>query len=324
MTDYAISTDLLTRRFGSLTAVDHVALRVPAGCVYGFLGPNGAGKSTTIRMLLGLITGDSGRIELLGEPLTKSRHQLAQVGSLVESASLYPHLSGSENLEVICRLTGTSKRRIAPTLDLVGLEPTDHRPTKAYSLGMRQRLGLALALLREPRLLILDEPTNGLDPAGIHEIRALLRRLPQETGVTVFLSSHLLAEVEQIATHLGIIHQGRLIFQGTLDSLTSQTSEYVVVTVDQPQTALRLLESAGRPVTHRPDGSLRIAATTPTTSSELNALLVGAGLDVSSITRQRSTLEELFLQITQTKPTIQSLMAAKSPRHHPTDTTQEA
>jgi ABC-2 type transport system ATP-binding protein len=220
---YAIETDALTRRFGARTVVADLELRVPEGGIYGFLGLNGAGKTTTIRMLLGLIRPDSGAVEIFGRPF--KQEVLARIGSLVEMPSLYAHLTGRENLEVTRRMVAAPKAAIDRVLELVGLAGDANRLVREYSLGMRQRLGLALALLNSPDLLILDEPTNGLDPAGIHEMRDLIRGLPAEHGVTVFLSSHLLAEVEQIAGFIGIIHEGRMVFQGSLDALrASQTS----------------------------------------------------------------------------------------------------
>ena len=217
MDDYLIETRELSRRFGSKLAVKDLNLLVPAAGVYGFLGPNGAGKTTAIRMLLGLIKPTVGEVFMFGLPLHKNRITLMRrVGALVESPSLYPHLTGRENLEVTRRLIGAQFKLINLALDIVKLTKDADRRVREYSLGMRQRLGLALALLNQPQLLILDEPTNGLDPAGIHEMRDLIRRLPDDAGVTVFLSSHLLREVEQIASHIGIIHEGRLLFQGRL------------------------------------------------------------------------------------------------------------
>jgi len=218
--EYLIETRGLSRRFGAQVAVDDLNLLVPAAGVYGFLGPNGAGKTTAIRMLLGLIRPDAGEVCLFGQPL-RSNHRalMSRVGALVEAPSLYPHLTGRENLEVTRRLLGSPPKLIDVALDTIRLMRDADRRVREYSLGMRQRLGLALALLNKPQLLILDEPTNGLDPAGIHEMRDLIRRLPDEFGVTVFLSSHLLSEVEQIASHIGIIHESKLLFQGTLAEL---------------------------------------------------------------------------------------------------------
>jgi ABC-2 type transport system ATP-binding protein len=215
--NYAIETEALTRAFGTRTAVEQLNLLVPAGGIYGFLGPNGAGKTTTIRMLLGLIRPDSGTVRVFGNQFERS--VLNRVGSLVETPSLYPHLTGRENLEVTRRLIGAAHDNVGRVLAIVRLTRDADRLVREYSLGSKQRLGLALALLNSPELLILDEPTNGLDPAGIHEMRELLRRMPVEHGVTVFLSSHLLSEVEQIAGSVGIIGDGRMLFQGSLAEL---------------------------------------------------------------------------------------------------------
>src|SRR5215813_7172541 len=241
-----IETRGLTRRFGVQLAVDALNLSVPAAGVYGFLGPNGAGKTTAIRMLLGLIRPNAGEVYLFGQPLVTNRYSLMRrVGALVEMPSLYPHLTGRENLEVTRRLLGVRRELVDLALETVRLTKDANRRVREYSLGMRQRAGLALALLNKPDLLILDEPTNGLDPAGIHEMRDLIRRLPGESGLTVFLSSHLLSEVEQIASHIGIIHEGHLLFQGTLAELQAQRQEHLVVGVKQSEQAMSCLTSAG-------------------------------------------------------------------------------
>src|SRR5262249_32681543 len=209
--------------FGSVRAVDGVDLAVPPLSVYGFLGANGAGKTTTIRMLLGLIRPDAGDVRLFGEPLRQAPLALlARVGALVETPSLYPHLTGRENLRVTARLCGSTRAQIDRALAIVKLTADADRLVRGYSHGMQQRLGLALALVREPELLVLDEPTNGLDPSGIREIRELVRSFPNEHGVTMLISSHLLSEVEQIATNLGIIHRGRMLFQGSLAALQAE------------------------------------------------------------------------------------------------------
>jgi ABC-2 type transport system ATP-binding protein len=233
--NFIIETEKLTRCFGDVLAVEQVDLQVPLGSVYGFLGPNGAGKTTTIRMLLGLITPHRGNIRLFGMPFTRRNWSvLARVGSLVESPSLYPNLTGRENLEACRRLVNAPKKNIDEALESVKLTRDANRLVKGYSQGMRQRLGIALALLNKPVLLILDEPTNGLDPAGIQEMRETIRELPKRQGVTVFLSSHLLSEVEQVASHIGIIHKGRLIFQGSLKDLQAQRNPILHLGSDQP------------------------------------------------------------------------------------------
>jgi len=217
---HVIETTLLTRTFGARVAVDRVNLRVPAGVIYGFLGPNGAGKTTTIRMLLGLTRPTSGSVRLFGETFSRERRKLLQeVGALVEEPSLYPHLTGRENLEIIRRLRNRSRQDVDALLQQFEFASAARDVVATYSSGMRQTLGLAAACLGQPRLLILDEPTNGLDPGATRKLRALLRGQVERHGVTVFVSSHILGEVEQLADWVGIIDHGRLLFQGTLTSL---------------------------------------------------------------------------------------------------------
>ena len=300
MSVYVIQTTELTRRFGALTAVDRLALRVPRGSVYGFLGPNGAGKTTTIRLLLGLIRPNHGQVRLFGEPLRRNRGDLlARLGALVEAPSVYPNLTGRENLEVTRRLTGGIKTQIDRVLAIVRLQDAAGRRVRGYSNGMRQRLGLALALLGEPELLILDEPTNGLDPGGIQEMRDLIVRLPKEFGVTVFLSSHLLAEVEQVASHIGIIDKGSLRFQGTLSDLHAQMEEQVVLGVDQPEKAELLLEEAGW-TAHKNGGGHRVtvAANGRSDAALISAQLVHAGVNLFHLSLEQPTLEDIFMTLT--------------------------
>jgi ABC-type multidrug transport system ATPase subunit len=295
----AITTFGLTRRFGRLTAVDNVDLEVPRGSVYGFLGPNGAGKTTTIRMLLGLIRPHLGEVRLFGERLCEQRRPLlGRVGALVESPSLYPNLTGRENLEVTRRLIDGTQAQIGHVLNLVRMEDAADRRVAGYSAGMKQRLGLALALLRQPELLILDEPTNGLDPAGIQEMRETICRLPVDYNVTVFLSSHLLAEVEQVATHIGIIQEGRLRFQGTLDALHAQMEEQVVLGVDQPEKAKTILERAGWTVNRNGGHRITVAANGHSDTAMINAQLIGGGVNVYHIQLEQPTLEDMFMTLT--------------------------
>lgn len=298
MTFTTVQTNNLTRTYRDILAVDRLNLTVPNHSIYAFLGPNGAGKTTTIRMLLGLIRPDSGTIHLFGQPLHQHRHTLlARLGTLVEAPSLYPHLTGHENLEVTRRILGIDKTRIPQVLDTVGLTHAAHRPTRTYSQGMRQRLGLALALLNQPELLILDEPTNGLDPAGIQEMRHLIRRLPAEYNTTVFLSSHLLSEVEQIATHVGIIFGGKLQYSGTLEDLQNQRQKRILIGVDRPQAAANLLTQAGWPVENHSD-TLSVQANDTTSAAQINNLLVQAGLAVHHLQLHQPSLENLFLHLT--------------------------
>lgn len=297
-TEYLIETRGLSRRFGAQIAVDDLNLSVPAAGVYGFLGPNGAGKTTAIRMLLGLIRPDAGEVRLFGQPL-RSNHPLlmSRVGALVEAPSLYPHLTGRENLEVTRRLLGSPRKLIDLALETVRMTRDAHRRVREYSLGMRQRLGLALALLNQPELLILDEPTNGLDPAGIHEMRDLIRRLPDEFGVTVFLSSHLLSEVEQIAGHIGIIHESKLLFQGPLAELQTQQQTELTVGVTSQDEAIDCLVNAGWSVQRR-DGLLTVSAAAPEDAAKVNRLLVDHRLDVFHLALSQSSLEDIFLTLT--------------------------
>jgi lantibiotic transport system ATP-binding protein len=290
-----IETHGLTRRLGGRAAVDGVDLRVPGESVYGFLGPNGAGKTTTIRLLLGLLRPDGGEVQLFGEPF--SRDALRSVGSLVESPSLYPHLTGRENLEVTRRLLGTARAAIDRALEISRLQADANRLVRDYSLGMKQRLGLALALLNEPRLLVLDEPTNGLDPAGIREMRDLLQRLPRDHGVTVFLSSHLLAEVEQVAGFVGIIHEGRLTFQGRLDELRERQKSHLRLGVRRAEAVLELLRASGLAAQADGGAFVRVEAGAREAAS-VNRLLVESGHDVFHLSVERQSLETIFLGLT--------------------------
>lgn len=299
MPEAVIETSVLTRRYGKLTAVDKLNLNIPKGSVYGFLGPNGAGKTTTIRMLLGLIHPNKGQVLLFRMPLEQHRIVLLQrVGALVETPSLYPHLTGYENLEVTRRLIGAQREQIARALAIVKLEQDAYRRVREYSHGMCQRLGLALALLSKPELLILDEPTNGLDPAGMREMRELIRRFSTEYDVTIFLSSHLLSEVEQVATHIGIIHRGHLLFQGTLSELQAQRQGCVRLSVSQPDKAIRILTRAGWTVQR--DGDFLIVMTNErTATADINNLLVQQEVQVFGLSIEQPSLEDIFLQLTE-------------------------
>ncbi|HEX6355083.1 ABC transporter ATP-binding protein [Actinophytocola sp.] len=291
-----IVTRGLTKRYGRVVAVDGVDLDVREGDRYGFLGPNGSGKTTLVRLLLGLVYATSGEIEVLDMRMpARSRAVLQQIGALVEGPSAYPHLSGRQNLALLDAAGPGGRRRsrkgrIEDALEQVGLAGVDRRPVRAYSLGMRQRLGLAAALLREPRLLILDEPTNGLDPRGIREIRDLLTRL-NEAGTTVFLSSHLLSEVEQLCTRVGIVDRGRLVVQESLSTLQAPTGHVLVDTPD----AARVATILDGQVISRDGERLVIRHPDP---AALNATLVGEGIRVSAIGEQRRTLEDVVLEVT--------------------------
>ena len=302
MEKFLIETRGLTRRFGKQVAVNDLNLSVPAAGVYGFLGPNGAGKTTAIRMLLGLIRPNAGEVRLFGQPLKGNQRSLmSRVGALVESPSLYPHLTGRENLEVTRRLLGSPRKLIDVALDTIRLTKDADRRVREYSLGMRQRLGLALALLNKPELLILDEPTNGLDPAGIHEMRDLIRRLPEEFGVTVFLSSHLLSEVEQIAGYIGIIHEGSLLFQGPLADLQNKQQTQLTIGVKQLDEAVDCLVNAGWTVQRRVDGLLNVSAKTSEDAARINSLLVDHRLEVFHLSLSQASLEDIFLTLTRSE-----------------------
>ncbi|WP_104524200.1 ABC transporter ATP-binding protein [Blastococcus atacamensis] len=295
-----IATRGLVKRYGRLRAVDGIDLDVRAGDVYGFLGANGSGKTTTVRMLLGLVLATSGDIELLGARTARARQRvLPRVGALIEGPASYGHLSGRENLALL-DASGpggswrTRTRRIAAVLEQVGLGGVGRRPVKAYSLGMRQRLGLAGALLRRPDLLVLDEPTNGLDPQGISEIRALLIDL-HRGGTTIFLSSHLLAEVEQLCSRVGVLDRGRLVLQDELATLTAPTGATVVVT-PAPEQARALLDGRLTSVT---GDRLVVRGSDP---AEVNALLVRGGVPVTGLAIERPTLEEVVLARTAASP----------------------
>ena len=288
-----IRTRGLTKRYGGLTAVDEVDLDVREGDRYGFLGPNGSGKTTTVRMLLGLVLPTSGTVELLGE--RKLKGVLPHVGALVEGPAAYGHLSGRANLRLADaagpggRLR-TRRARVEEVLEQVGLAGIDRRPVKAYSLGMRQRLGLATALLRKPRLLVLDEPTNGLDPQGIREVRDLLLAL-NEAGTTVFLSSHLLSEIEALCTRVGVLDRGRLVAQDDLAVLQAPTGRLEVLTTDVAG-AEKVL---GRRVELVGHDRLLVRADD---AAAVNAALVSAGIPVHGLAPDRHTLEETVLAMT--------------------------
>ncbi len=288
-----VRTHALVKRFGRLTAVDAVDLDVREGDRYGFLGPNGSGKTTTVRMLLGLVLPTSGSVEVLGT--SRIRQVLPHVGAMIEGPAAYGHLSGRANLTLADAAGAggprrTRRARVGEVLEQVGLDGVDGRPVKAYSLGMRQRLGIAGALLRRPRLLVLDEPTNGLDPQGIREVRELLLALNRQ-GTTVFLSSHLLSEIEALCTRVGVLDRGRLVVQDELSALQAPTGRTELLTPDLEQAARQL----GDPVDLVLDGGLLVRTDDP---AALNARLVGAGVRVRGLAPERHTLEDTVLALT--------------------------
>ncbi|MDE3837844.1 bacitracin ABC transporter ATP-binding protein [Bacillus methanolicus] len=297
MENLIIETRNLSKRFGSFTAVDDIDLRVPKGKIYGFLGPNGAGKSTTIRMLLGLIKPSKGGVRLVGKPIDKNRMEiLKKIGSLVESPSYYGHLTAYENLEITRKILGVDKKEIDRVLDIVKLSDVKNKLVKKYSLGMKQRLGIAQALLGNPELLILDEPTNGLDPAGIQEIRYLIKTLPEKTGMTVMVSSHILSEIELIANHVGIIHKGKLIFQGTMDELRSRGESHITIGASPVHEAANFLKEKGYSIKINENGI--IVKDHSVNPAQINRELVLGEFDVYHLSQKKETLEQIFLNIT--------------------------
>jgi ABC-2 type transport system ATP-binding protein len=299
----AIASDGLTKRFrGGQVAVDHVDLRVPVGSIYGFLGPNGSGKTTTIRMLLGLIYPTAGTHQLLGEPFVDNAARvLPRVGSLVEGPAFHPYLSGYANLarlDAADRTVSarTARRRISEALDRVGLSAASGKRYRNYSLGMRQRLGIAAALLRPRDLLVLDEPTNGLDPQGTREVRHLIRQLGDE-GVSVFVSSHLLTEVEQICTHVGVMSIGRMVWQGSLAALAAEQQARVRVVSAAPAAAARVLTGLGLDGVSTADGEAHAVLGAAAPEHIVDAL-VAAGVGVRGFAVDRPSLEDVFVGLT--------------------------
>jgi ABC-2 type transport system ATP-binding protein len=294
----AIASASLTKRFGALNAVDGIDLDVPLGSVYGFLGPNGSGKTTTIRILLGLIFASAGDHSLLG---TATQDALPRVGALVEGPAFHPYLSGAANLvrlDAVNRAADatTTHRRVAEALERVGLTAAAGKRYRNYSLGMRQRLGIAAALLQPRDLLVLDEPTNGLDPQGTREVRSLIAELARD-GVTVFLSSHLLSEVEQLCTHVGVMSVGRLVWQGRLTDLRAQQEPIVRVETGQPADAARVLTECGLGDVRALNGHVRARLGTAEPEQVVAALVQG-GVGVRGFAVERPSLEEQFVGLT--------------------------
>ena len=292
--EHIISTQGLTCRYGAQTVVDGLDLRVRPQAITGFLGPNGAGKTTTISLLLGLLKPSVGSAQVLGYP-TGDLKALAQIGALVESPALYGHLTGLENLEITRLLRNLPQTEVDRVLGLVDMTRDARRPVQEYSLGMRQRLGVALALMGQPRLLILDEPTNGLDPSGIQDMRELLRSLPGETGASVFLSSHLLAEVEQVAQDLVVIHRGKLRYQGPMEQLGTREQAELMLRVGDVTQALSVLTLEGFPC-HEHEG--RVLVLVPGDQApRVAACLVTGGCDLYELSPLKANLEARFLAL---------------------------
>lgn len=300
-----IKTYDLTKRYGRHTVVNSLTLTVPQGSVYGFLGPNGAGKSTSMKMLLGLVHQTGGEVELLGQTMNEENRiaLLRQTGSLIESPSGYLHLTAQENLEIVADLKGVNHRDIGRVLDVVHLTSDANRTVGQYSLGMKQRLGIAMALLGSPKLLILDEPTNGLDPAGMQEMRSLIASMPETTGATVLISSHLLGEMEQMVTQVGILNEGQLIFEGPLHRLQAHSRGSIALRVlDQKkaQIVLRAQGIASRVDLRRPD-ILNLSPVPDETLSDIVCALAQNGAGVVGVAVETKNLEEIFLSLTGSK-----------------------
>jgi ABC-type multidrug transport system ATPase subunit len=280
--------------------LDDLNLQIPAGSIYGFLGPNGAGKTTSLRLILGLLKKQEGDITLFGKHLQANRIDiLRRIGSLIEQPSLYLHLTGKENLEIFRLTYQCDKKRIDEVLQMVQLQHAAHKKVKSYSLGMKQRLAIAIALLHDPEVLILDEPTNGLDPSGIIETRELIKQLNREWGKTILVSSHLLAEVEKMATHVGIIHKGKLLFQGSLQQLQQLQSKQsaVEIEVNDIARAQQVLQEQF-PVKQVNGSLLLVNYESRERSALLNKLLVQEGVEVYQMAVKQNDLENLFIQIT--------------------------
>ncbi|WP_316769495.1 ABC transporter ATP-binding protein [Pedobacter frigiditerrae] len=299
MSNFAIETVGLTYNFGSQTVVKDLSLQVPQGSIYGFLGPNGAGKTTTIKILLNLLQSPSDQVFIFGKEINSNRiASLKRMGALVEQPAIYAHLSGKENLINRCILLGIKRSKCAEMLSLVGLTDAANKKAGKYSLGMKQRLGIALALISDPELLLLDEPTNGLDPNGIIEIRNLMIELTAKHGKTILVSSHLLAEIERTATHVGIINKGQLLFQGTINELHDLSKPSVKIETDDQEKAIEILTNAGAEIVQQDVQTVSVTFKTKADMGTMNTLLVQNGVTVFSIGKERKDLENLFLDIT--------------------------
>lgn len=301
-----IETNQLIKSYKNTKVVNQIDLSVEQGDIYGFLGPNGAGKTTTIRMLLGLIKPTSGDIQIFGKNLQNNKMEILRgIGSLVEYPSYYGNLTGLENLEAIRRLLQVKdKKRNLEILKVVGLTDAKDKLVKNYSLGMKQRLGIGIALLGSPRLLILDEPTNGLDPAGIQEIRELIKTLPGLYGITIMISSHLLNEVDQMANKVGIINQGHLIFQNSIEELRKKSNPRIVMRTNDSLNAESILQQEGWNVTLKENGELEINETEDSKIAYITDKLVRKNMEIYRIQEQKRSLEDIFLEITNKRGVI--------------------
>jgi ABC-type multidrug transport system ATPase subunit len=300
MSQFTIETQELNYSFNKeQKTLQQVNLQVQEGSIYGFLGPNGAGKTTTLRLVLGLLTKQEGKVEVFGKEIGSHRIEiLRNVGSLIEQPSLYGHLTAKENLEVYRKVYGARKERIQIVLELVDLQNTGSKKAKQFSLGMKQRLSIAIALLHAPKLLILDEPTNGLDPNGIIETRELIKKLNKEQGVTILVSSHILAEIERMASHVGIIHKGKLLFQGTLPELQHLKNKQSFLQVDTTDNEAAYHLLAQKFSAEKSNGLLKVPVNTKEEAAIINRTLIQNGIDVHLLQPQQNDLEQLFIDIT--------------------------
>ena len=298
MSELAISVKDLTKNYGDRVAVSHVTFDVPFGTICGFVGPNGSGKTTTIRMMLGLVRTTGGTGKILGESITHPEKYLPKVGAMIEGPAFYPALSGKENLNVLASLGGFSKERVKPLLEKVGLGDRGNSKFKTYSLGMKQRLGIAAALLPNPKLLVLDEPTNGLDPAGIQEVRELIKDLASD-GTTVFVSSHLLSEIEMISEYLVMLREGKVIFYGKTNELLAR-QQPVIVAKGKKIADLKKLLKIAKDSGHQAsiiDGSVHVISDS-SFAADFNELAFYAGITLASLSSVLPTLEETFFEMT--------------------------
>lgn len=294
-----IQTHDLCKQYGSALRVSHLNLNVPEGSIYGFLGPNGAGKSTTLKMILGLVRPTAGSIRVLGKDMDSGNRLsvLRQVGSLIESPSYYGHLTGEENLRIVQTLRGVPEKNIREVLQIVRLDGQREKKVAHYSLGMKQRLGLAAALLGYPKLLILDEPTNGLDPAGIQEMRELICDLPGRFGMTVVVSSHLLSEIDQMANHVAIIREGELVFQDSLEALHGRSRHHLALRTTNNAIARSLLVEQSVPCEEE-NGYLILPILSDEVAAQLTAFLAGNRLGIVRLEERQKSLEDIFLDLT--------------------------
>jgi ABC-type multidrug transport system ATPase subunit len=299
MSELIIQTTELDFYFNTFKALDKVNLNVPEGSIYGFLGPNGAGKTTTIRILLDLFHSQPGQVRLFGKELRSNKVELlGKMGALIENPSIYKHLTGRQNLEVIRRMIGAPKSRVDEVLKIVRLLDNADKKAKNYSLGMCQRLGLASALLNDPDLLILDEPTNGLDPSGIIEMRELIIRLNKEHGKTIFLSSHILPEIEKMATDLAIIDNGKIMYEGKLEGINSGNSKLLKIELNDVKKATEIIKSLNYTIAEQNNKSLTLPITDKSDIAKINSALVSANIDIYQLKSTDETLEAVFLNLT--------------------------